>query len=87
MGNDFASEYAIALFDLALEKQKVDVINDELKICVKAYLDNKTFIKLLSHPQFDKEHKKGIIKDTFKSIERILLHFFYVLIENDRIVQ
>lgn len=85
MKKDFEKEYAIALFDISLEEDLVDTIKDELKIVSSLFLENKDFIKVLTHPQLSKENKKEIIYNVFKEIDQLLINFLYVLIENDRI--
>lgn len=85
MKNDYAKEYAIALFDLSLEKKLLETMKDELIIISSAFIENAQFDKLLSHPQISKEQKKDIVKDVFKGINSSLLYFLYVVIENDRI--
>ncbi|QVK17782.1 ATP synthase F1 subunit delta [Mycoplasmatota bacterium] len=85
MGKEFTKEYATALFDLSLEKNSVESIKEELIIISAAFLENKDFEKLLSHPQLSKENKKDIVNNVFKELNSTLLHFLYVIIENDRV--
>lgn len=85
MEKEFTKEYATALFDLSLEKNNIEAIKEELIIVSAAFLGSKQFEKLLSHPQLSKENKKDIVNDVFIGLNTTLLHFLYVIIENDRI--
>jgi len=85
MKKEFANEYATALFDLSIEKDIIEIIKDELITVSVAFSDNKQFEKLLAHPQLSKENKKDIINDVFKGLNITMLHFLYVIIENDRV--
>ncbi len=85
MSKDNAKEYAIALFDLSLEKKNVEIIKDELIIVSNAFSEEEQFGKLLSHPKLSKEEKKGVITKVFKGINDTLLYFLLVVIENDRV--
>ncbi len=85
MKKEYAKEYATALFDTSLEKSLIDIIKDELKIVSNSFLENKKFIKILTHPQLSKEEKKEIVFDVFSKVNHTLINFLYVLIENDRI--
>jgi|SRR5690554_3195620 len=86
MDKKVAKEYAIALFDISLEKNIIEIIKDEFIITTKVFSKVKDFVKLLSHPQLSVENKKDIINNVFNDINQTLKHFLYVLIENSRIV-
>lgn len=59
--------YGNAFFELALETNKIDSLYEEVQALVGILKDNEELIKLLEHPQIDKDSKKKIIEDTFGS--------------------
>lgn len=85
MVNEVAKEYATALFELALKKKNINKIHEEF-MEVKDILEDKTDLKkIITHPQISKEEKKEIIDNVFsKSVNKLFLNFFYVIIDNQR---
>lgn len=57
--------YGNALFELALEENKIDSLFEEVQILIDLLQDNDEMIKLLDHPRIDKLEKKEIIEKTF----------------------
>lgn len=86
MTNEVAKEYAIALFDIALEKNILDKITEELIILTEIINEDNNITKLLSHPQLSKVEKKEIVKKIFNSVNQTLLNFIYVIVDNNRFV-
>lgn len=57
--------YGNALFELALEEGKLDVLYEEAIALMDILKENQELIKLLSHPQVSKDEKLKIVTDTF----------------------
>lgn len=57
--------YGNALFELALEEGKLDVLYEESIALIEILKDNEELIKLLNHPKVSKEEKLKIVSDTF----------------------
>ena len=57
--------YGNALFELALEEGKLDVLYEETIALVQILKDNEELIKLLNHPKVSKDEKLKIVTDTF----------------------
>ena len=58
--------YGDALFELALEENRIDSLTEEIE-AVKAILDeNKDFEKIMIHPEIPQEQKLSVIEDVFK---------------------
>lgn len=57
--------YGNALFELAVEENKVDVLLDEAKALLDIFAKSPDFIKLLDHPQMSKQEKKAVVQTTF----------------------
>ena len=65
MAKQVDTTYGNALFELALEESKIDSLYKEALALIDILKDNEELIKLLEHPQIDKDSKKKIIEDTF----------------------
>ena len=78
------NEYAQAIYDLAKEENKIDIIN-ECFIVVNKSIENNDFMELLSSPKLTKEEKKNILTKVYGKLDSIFLDFMYVLIDNNRI--
>jgi len=77
--------YADALFQLAVEENKVDDIYSEIKE-LKAILDtNEEIAKIMSHPSVDKNEKLQIIKDVFTGrVSGEVCGFLHQIVTNNR---
>ncbi len=58
--------YGDALFELALEEDKLDLFFAESEVIRQVFLENRELIKLLNHPKIDKEEKISVMEDIFK---------------------
>lgn len=79
--------YALALYEVAKEKDKVyEYINDLREIC-DLIENNKDFYEVVKHPQISTKNKKRTFINIFKGkIDEELLSFLLILIEKDRIL-
>ncbi|MEG0642035.1 MAG: F0F1 ATP synthase subunit delta [Clostridium sp.] len=79
--------YALALYQVAEEKGKVDqYIQDLTEIC-DLVDTNKDFYEVIKHPQISTKNKKRTFINIFKgNIDEELLSFLLILIEKDRIL-
>ena len=79
--------YALALYEVAKEKDKADeYINDLREIC-DLIENNKDFYEVVKHPQISTKNKKRTFINIFKGkIDEELLSFLLILIEKDRIL-
>ena len=79
--------YALALYEVAKEKNKVDeYINDLREIC-DLIENNKDFYEVVKHPQISTKNKKRTFINIFNGkIDEELLSFLLILIEKDRIL-
>ena len=77
--------YADALFQLAVEENKVDDIYSEIKE-LKAILDtNEDIAKIMSHPSVDKNEKLKIIEDIFAGrVSGEVCGFLHQIVMNNR---
>jgi F-type H+-transporting ATPase subunit delta len=80
--------YALAIYQVAEEKGKVDQFVDELKNVVELINSNKDLQLLIQHPQVSTSNKKKMFEDLFKNkIENDVLSFLNLLIEKGRILE
>jgi F-type H+-transporting ATPase subunit delta len=78
--------YALALYQVAEEKGKVEQFVDELKNVAGLINNDKDFQLLIQHPQVSTSNKKKMFEDLFKNkIESDVLSFLGLLIEKGRI--
>lgn len=80
--------YALAIYEVAEEKGKVEQYLDELRNIVALINGNGDFQELIKHPQVSTSSKKKLFEQVFKGkVEDDLLSFLLVLIEKGRILQ
>jgi len=79
-----AGEYAKAIFDLALEGNREELINDNFNLFVKLLHENPDYLKVLTYPRISDQEKKDNIRNTLKGFEDIFIDFLFVLIDNKR---
>ena len=79
--------YALALYEVAEEKNKVEeYLNDLREICDIIYGNNELY-EIIKHPQISTVRKKKTFRNIFEGkIDDELLSFLMVLIEKDRIL-
>ena len=79
--------YALALYEVAEEKNKVDEYLQDLREICDLIDNNKEFYEVIKHPQISTKQKKKTFINIFKgNIDEELLSFLLILIEKDRIM-
>lgn len=58
--------YGDALFELAVETDKLDTIQEEVEAVMEVLKANEDFIKLMSHPRISVEEKSSVLETVFK---------------------
>ncbi len=66
MAKQVDTTYGNALFELALEENKLDALYDEVLALIDILKENGELIKLLSHPHINKDAKKEVVSKTFE---------------------
>ena len=85
MAKLISKTYGDALFELAVEKDKVDVLFEEIVQLQEVLSENDEFGKLMNHPKIIKEEKIQVAKDVFGGrISEELLGFLTIIISKDR---
>ncbi|KYH34912.1 ATP synthase subunit delta [Clostridium tepidiprofundi DSM 19306] len=79
--------YALALYEIAEEKGKVEEYMNDLRNIVYFINNNKELHTVIEHPKINTAKKKQIFKKIFKgNIDDELLSFLLILIEKGRIL-
>ena len=79
--------YALALYEVAEEKGKVEEYLNDLREIVLLMKNDIEFLNVIKHPQISTSKKKEMFTKIFKGkIEDGLLVFFLILIEKNRIL-
>ncbi|MBE5961087.1 MAG: ATP synthase F1 subunit delta [Lachnospiraceae bacterium] len=77
--------YGDALFELALEKQTIDTVFEEIKEVKEVFTENEELMKLLNHPKITKEEKVKIIENIFKGrVSDDVTGFLVIIVEKGR---
>ena len=85
MAKLISKTYGEALFEVATEEQKLDVLFEEAKAVRDILYDNTDFGKLMSHPKIQREDKIKVVEKVFKDrVSSELTGFLVYSIEKDR---
>lgn len=79
--------YALAIYEIAEKKDKVDEYLKDLREICDLIENNQDFYEVIKHPQINTIKKKKLFIDIFKGkIDEELLSFMIILIEKNRIL-
>ncbi len=85
MAKLISKTYGEALFELAIEEQKLDVLFEEAKAVRDILRENADFGKLMGHPKIPREDKIKVAEEVFKGrVSEELTGFLVLIIEKDR---
>lgn len=85
MAKQVGLTYGDALFELAVEQDKVDDILNEVVALKQILADNDELVKLLNHPKIGKDEKVTLVETVFKGkISDDLLGTVVIMIKKDR---
>lgn len=74
--------YGDALFELALEGQKLEAMSEEVRILILALQENEELTRLMNHPKIVKEEKIKLIEDIFADrVSRELVGLMRMIVE------
>ena len=77
--------YGDALFDLALEEDKLDLLYEESNAVRGVFLNNNELIKLLNHPKIDKDEKISVIENIFsEKSSKDMVGFLVLTVKKER---
>ena len=85
MAKLISKTYGDALFDLALEENRIDDYVAEVDALLTIFRDNPELSKLLNHPKISKEEKITVVGQIFEGkISKELLGLINLIVEKDR---
>jgi len=77
--------YGDALFETAMDKEKVDALYEEVQTLILILKDNPQLMVLLNNPQIVKEEKVAVMHQIFSGkVEEELMGFLSIIVEKDR---
>jgi len=81
-----AGRYAGALMTSALAEKNLGEVADSFAAVSAVVKENPDLVIFLDSPQVAEEEKKALLEKVFgDKVEKILLHFFYLLVDKNRI--
>ena len=85
MAKLISKTYGDALFETALEKQRVDELFTEAETVLATFNENPDFGRLMTHPKILKEEKLALIEEAFKGrISDEMTGFMLIVVKKDR---
>jgi len=85
MAKLISKTYGGALFELAVEENKVDSFAEEIQALQQILAENRELNDLMNHPKILKEEKLQVIKNIFEGrIDKELIGFLSLVITKDR---
>ncbi len=85
MNNLAGAVYGEAFFELAVEKNKLDIFKKDLDHVEKIFADHKDLLVLLENPNVTKDDKKKVIDQIFVDLDKDSRNLLKVLIDKNRI--
>jgi F-type H+-transporting ATPase subunit delta len=83
-----ARRYAVALYEVAEEKNKTDEYISDLKQIITLIKENYDLSQVINHPKISTSKKIEIFKQVFEGkIDKEIISFLLILIEKDRIAE
>ena len=85
MAKLICSTYGDALFELAVEENKVDSLYEEASAVLQSFNDNKELGNFLNHPKVEIAKKKQAIEDIYgKFMSKDMVGFLSLIVEKGR---
>ncbi len=85
MAKLISKTYGEALFELAVEENKVDVFTEEISAILDILKQNPEFLQLLNHPKIAKEEKLKVVENVFGGkVEKEILGFLNIIVAKER---
>ena len=80
--------YGDALFELALEENKIDSLQEEVIVVLDVLAENQDLGKLMNHPKIAKEEKVALVENIFKGrVSMELSGLMHMLTEKGRFTE
>ena len=84
--DSLASRYALAMFEIALEENKVQEYQEKIKCVSDILKNNPDYMRVLSSYFLSTSKKHLLVEEAFKSLEsKHIISFLKVIIDNHRV--
>ncbi len=85
MAKLISKRYAVALFELAKETDKIDIFNKEVELIFTSIKEDKDFLTVLNHPRISGEEKFNLFKEIYKdNISEEILGLIAIIVKKNR---
>lgn len=85
MAKLISKTYGEALFELAVEENKIPVLVEEIQTILQVLKENPEFLSLMTHPKISKEEKINVMENVFRGrVQKELTGFFELIVRKDR---
>ena len=85
MAKLISKTYGEALFELAIEEQKLDELLEEAGTVREILSENPDFGKLMTHPKISKDEKTAVMESVFKGrVSNEMAGFLMIMVEKGR---
>ena len=85
MKDKISTEYAEALFEIALEQGRTEELYKELCLLKDLFLENPEYVELLEAPSIEPEKKVELVGQALGSLDEIIVNFVMLLVQRGRI--
>lgn len=86
IGAKVGKRYAVAIYEIAAEENKVKEVYETLKSVMETYVENLEFKNLVAHPLISREEKKNFVEKVFSNFDEIEMDIVDYLIDKDRLL-
>lgn len=84
MARQVETTYGDALLELALEEDSLNMLYEEAQALVTVLQENEELLRILKHPQIDKDEKRKIVDNIFKGrVSKDMVGLFGIMVEKD----
>lgn len=85
MAKLISKRYAVALFELAKETDKIDLFNNQVELIYNSIKDDKDFLTVLNHPRISGEEKFNLFQNIYKhNISEEILGLISIIVNKNR---
>ncbi len=82
-----ARRYAQAIFEIAVERENTDKIEEELQVVKKSFASSSELRNWLSYPFIDQVDKKSLLAQVFADLSEPVQNLLFLLVDRHRVDQ
>ena len=85
MAKLISKTYGEALFELAIEENRMDEFLEEAQLVLRVIRENPEFSAMMNHPRIDQEEKVRVVENVFgASLSREITGLLRLIVQKDR---